>query len=598
MSKIKVTSSFRKSSVKNKTNLISIDNHNDRNIDTGNSDYLESAINFELTKNNVILIGDNTPLVESFKKYYNSYFAEEIEKYNSLQKRKDRKIEDYFEQVNNSKKQGLGSEIILQFGDSDFWEEVNKKVGESRKNIVAKEIAENQIKTLEKLLPNYQIVKATLHLDETSPHLHIVGFNVVENCKRGLKKQAVSSIVGNKTELYQMHSQFKKESFLEVQKILEREKIDIKIVEKEKGEPRKHLEISEFKEISKNFEKINKDISEKLKSIEGKKAEKNFFGKVKYNFEYEEFEKIKKNLEDLRENFERQQMSEKYLESLKNYEILKKDNDKLISENKILKKEIEDFQISKEREFSKYNDEKIQIVENIDKLREENDITRKFVIDNQAFLRQQNELLILEKKLKEKKELEHRLMEFERNMERLEREQQEKKDLILRLSEEVQTKQEELSEVNEKYKEVKFLDEKIEDLEEKREKLSFALDKEIEDKIKNLEMLRTQRFWEEVELINPGFKSDVLKKNYLEKVKEFSIQKNMHRIDLDKYFLAFLKNDKEEKMRVFSICTEGSILTKTAKFIEFEKSYEEKFEKLKNSNVIPKKKKIDRGMER
>lgn len=595
---MKVTSSFRKVSIKSKTGLINIDRHNDRNINSADNRYLQSSVDFNKTKNNVVLVGDNATLVESFQKYYNSYFSEEVEKYNSLQKRKDRKIEDYFEQVNNSKKQGLGSEIILQFGDSDFWEEVDKKVGESRKNIVAKEVAENQIKTLKKLLPNYQIVKATLHLDETSPHLHIVGFNVVENCKRGLKKQAVASIVENKNELYQIHNKFKKESFLEVQKILEREKIDINIVEKEKGEPRKHLEIEEFKEISENFEKINKNISEKLKSIDEKKAEKNLFGKVKYNFEYEEFEKIKKSLEDLRENLERQQMSNNYLESLKNYEVLKKDNDKLVFETRKLKKEIEDFQNSKEREFSKYNDEKIKIVKNIDKLREKNDITRKFVIDNQALLRQQNELLLIEKKLKEKKDLEYKLLEFEKNLEKIELEQKEKKELIRKLENELQNKKDELSKINEKYKEVEFLDAKIEKLEEKREKLSFALGREIEEKIKNLESIRESNFWEEVELISPGFKSDVLKKNYLEKVKEFKKEENIHRFDLDKYFLAFLKDDKEEKMRVLSNCTEGSILTKMSKFKDFEKSYEEKFEKLKNSNVIPKKKKIDRGMER
>ena len=66
----------------------------------------------------------------------------------------------------------------------DFW---NDKDQEYRLKMI--DVYNEQIKDLIKIVPTFKIANATIHFDETSPHLHIVGVPIIENCKRGMKKQ-------------------------------------------------------------------------------------------------------------------------------------------------------------------------------------------------------------------------------------------------------------------------------------------------------------------------------------------------------------------------------------------------------------------------
>ena len=40
----------------------------------------------------------------------------------------------------------------------------------------------------QEILPTFKVANATMHFDETSPHMHIVGVPIIENCARGMKK--------------------------------------------------------------------------------------------------------------------------------------------------------------------------------------------------------------------------------------------------------------------------------------------------------------------------------------------------------------------------------------------------------------------------
>jgi hypothetical protein len=48
-----------------------------------------------------------------------SFFGEEVERYNATQKRKDRKIDDYFDKVKNDKTLNTQYEFIVQVGTKD-----------------------------------------------------------------------------------------------------------------------------------------------------------------------------------------------------------------------------------------------------------------------------------------------------------------------------------------------------------------------------------------------------------------------------------------------------------------------------------------------
>ena len=126
-----------------------------------------------------------------------------IPKYNNKQTREDRKIEDYFKKVCDSQND-IACEIIIELGDMDFW---NDKDQEYRLKMI--DVYNEQIKDLTKIVPTFKIANATIHFDETSPHLHIVGVPIIENCKRGMKKQVGKSQVFTKTSLTEIQDKMR-----------------------------------------------------------------------------------------------------------------------------------------------------------------------------------------------------------------------------------------------------------------------------------------------------------------------------------------------------------------------------------------------------
>ena len=70
----------------------------------------------------------------------------------------------------------------------DFWNDKNERY---RFKMV--DVYNEQIKDLIKIVPDFKIANATIHFDEISPHMHIVGVPVSYDCKRGMKKQVVKS---------------------------------------------------------------------------------------------------------------------------------------------------------------------------------------------------------------------------------------------------------------------------------------------------------------------------------------------------------------------------------------------------------------------
>ena len=119
------------------------------------------------------------------KDVYHELFDDALNAYNAKQKRKDRKIDDYYKHVQKSKNLDLQREFIVAVGNKADWEKLSfeekQEVGEVLKRYVV---------DFNERHDNMTIYNAIVHLDESgAPHAH---FNVVPTAngyKNGLAVQ-------------------------------------------------------------------------------------------------------------------------------------------------------------------------------------------------------------------------------------------------------------------------------------------------------------------------------------------------------------------------------------------------------------------------
>ena len=163
--------SNKKSAITSKSKLASVAKHNLRKYKS--SDY---------SKDNIVIVYGTSNLIDDVKTVYHKEFDEALEEYNKKQTRPDRRIEDYFEHV-AGKEQDMAVEIIIQIGDREFWKQYDdmKSYIKLSYEIILGELI--------KRLPGFVVANAVVHLDEDSPHMHIVGVPVADGYKKGLSRQ-------------------------------------------------------------------------------------------------------------------------------------------------------------------------------------------------------------------------------------------------------------------------------------------------------------------------------------------------------------------------------------------------------------------------
>ena len=183
------TTSLSNNAIQNAKDLSDVNRHNLRDYDNQR----------ELIR----IIYGTDDIVNDVKQVYLDEFEEARLEYNNKQTREDRKIKDYFKKVCDSQND-IACEIIIELGDMDFW---NDKDKEYRLKMI--DVYNEQIKDLIKIVPTFKIANATIHFDETSPHMHIVGAPVVENCTRGMKKQVGKSHVFTKNTLTEIQDKMR-----------------------------------------------------------------------------------------------------------------------------------------------------------------------------------------------------------------------------------------------------------------------------------------------------------------------------------------------------------------------------------------------------
>lgn len=110
---------------------------------------------------------------------YQEVFQEAVDTYNKKQKRKDRKIQDYYEKIKKSEKVHEQRELVVAIGEG-------KDDPMCRKE--KKETLQRYAEAFQERNPNLAVYNMVLHDDEANPHLHI---NYVPHfaSSRGLTKR-------------------------------------------------------------------------------------------------------------------------------------------------------------------------------------------------------------------------------------------------------------------------------------------------------------------------------------------------------------------------------------------------------------------------
>ena len=279
-------------------------------------------------------------IVNDVKQVYLDEFEQARLEYNEKQTREDRKIKDYFKKVCESQND-IACEIIIELGDMDFW---NDKDKEYRLKMI--DVYNEQVKDLIKIVPDFKIANATIHFDEVSPHMHIVGVPVSYDCKRGMKKQVVKSKLFTKTTLTQIQDKMRIACIKSFNKFYD---MNFKLKEKQKG---RNQDIN-VKDMG-DYRKIKKQLEQK----EQKLAKANKQTKMLDN-ESTNINEILDNLKPTLINKNNMVISSEDVQKLKNYTRDVKDITKTVRSVNDLNMAIKDFEhsafkIEKENRSLKY----------------------------------------------------------------------------------------------------------------------------------------------------------------------------------------------------------------------------------------------------
>lgn len=286
-------------------------NHNTRAFSAKNVDTERSIYNVEFCHTDI-------------KKVYHELFDEALERYNAKQKRSDRKIDNYYEKIWQSKQEKLFHEVILQIGNKD---DMNAK---SKEGELAKEILMDFMQDFQKRNPNLYVFSAHLHMDEETPHIHIDFVPFIRNSRRGLDTRvSLKGALGEQgfkggTRGATEWNQWMEAEKLELSKVMERYGIQWKQL----GTHNKHLSVLDFEK-----QERQKEVAELEETISGSKEELSAILHLQV-VAGQETEQIRKEGEAIRQEVLELSATNHLLKQ--QTETLAEDKEKLLSENENL----------------------------------------------------------------------------------------------------------------------------------------------------------------------------------------------------------------------------------------------------------------------
>lgn len=455
----------KKNAIKNLDKIKKIDEHNNRKYKNVNNKEIDPTLSNE----NMTLRGSKN-ITNDVKELYKTEFAEATYNYNLKQKDERRKVVDYLDKMNKDEKNNIAVEFIYQVGDAETWK--GRSLEDKKKT---KEIFEKAIDILES--KGIKVANATIHFDETSPHMHVVGVPIIEGQTRGLEKQVSQRKVLTREVLKELREETEKVFIEEYKRVYKTNDVTLK-----KGsEIEEHLSVEDYKstkkmlEVAKKYgnrkelkEEIEKKVDEVEKAIEGLENDKIEKSKKITNLENEN-----KNLTNELTNLEEKNYSlnseVKELETSKNTKAKEKDD---------LEKELDLFQ----QKIKAYKEQILKDKENLEKEEEEQK-------------RLEDELKKIEKKAKEiKEEIDRKNKEYndslteKNNLEEKKKKLEEDKKNIENIIKDAEEKKKELTE------DIKKIEKENNDLLETKKKLIADVNtlKDEKNKIENDNKVTTE----------------------------------------------------------------------------------------------------------
>lgn len=207
---------------------------------------------------------------EPIKKVYHEMFDEALKQYNDKQKRKDRKISDYYKHIESGKQEKLFHEVIFQIGNMEDM----SATGEHAE--LARTVLDEYYQGFQERNPYLRVFSAHLHMDEATPHIHIDFIPFTTGSNRGLETR-----VSLKQALLNMGFKGEGRNDNELNRwILSEKKVLAQIMERhgieweQKGTHEQHLSVLDYKkqERAKEVAELDREIEGKQLEVKGLKA--------------------------------------------------------------------------------------------------------------------------------------------------------------------------------------------------------------------------------------------------------------------------------------------------------------------------------------
>ena len=207
--------------------------HNNRLFKPSNVDHSRTPDNITIIK-------------EDIQDAYHRLFDESVNNYNENQKRNDRKIKNYFDKIYRSKKEKPFYEFIVQVGNQN--DQPDQKKCEA--------ILEDFHKMMQKDYPNMAIFNSVIHVDESTPHLHLDFIPVGDGYKKGLEKR-VSMQKALQNLGFSNYADFRNELMQKFEIIAKRHEIERK---RDVAVGERHLTIQDYRALNRMAEQKIEDL--------------------------------------------------------------------------------------------------------------------------------------------------------------------------------------------------------------------------------------------------------------------------------------------------------------------------------------------------